>query len=418
LTTEPDASLPASADVVVVGAGVIGTSIAFQLARLGAGKVVALDKGAVGGRASGRSGALVRTHYTCVDEARIALAALPWFEEWGERVGGDCGFTPTGFLQMVAARDRPTLRHNVALLREIGVDTRLVDAAEIAELQPELCLADGELAAYEPRSGYADPVATTLGFASAARRLGATVAPGVAVTSLMTAHDQVTGVQTTAGRINTPTVVLANGAWCTSLLSPLGIELSLTPIWAQVTFLARPTSLPAGPDGHLTIIDRANGCYLRPQGDDLTLLGLSAYRRPLDDLDMDRPEEEPEFAALARRQASRRIPALAAAPRVRGHGGPLDVTSDRRMVLGPAPELAGLFLAVGMSGGGFKKAPAIGACLAELIVAGETSTAPIEPFRLTRFAEGRPLSGAEYSLPSDGVDPHRRAELGEQGLIH
>lgn len=88
------------------------------------------------------------------------------------------------------------------------------------------------------------------------------------------------------------------------------------------------------------------------------------------------------------------------------------------MVLGSGPEVPGLYLAVGMSGGGFKKAPAIGACMAELIVDGKASTAPIEPFRPTRFAEGQPLSGAEYSLPADGVDPTRRAELGQQGLIH
>lgn len=410
--------VPTSADAVVVGAGVVGAAIAFHLTRLGVRDVVAVEKGAVAGRASGRSGALVRTHYTNPDEARVALAALPWFEAWPDRVGGERCFTRTGFLQMVDARDRSTLRDNVEQLRRIGVDTRLVEADEIVELAPYLRLADGELAAYEPRSGYADPVATTVGFASAARRRGATVSEGVAVTAVLTAAGQVRGVRTTAGDIATPTVVLANGAWSTSLLRPLGVELDITPIWAQVTFVARPGGLAAGPSGHLTIIDRANGCYLRPQGDDLTLLGLSAYRRPLPDLDADRPEEEPEFAELARRQAVRRIPALADARRVRGHGGPLDVTPDRRMVLGAAPEVPGLYLAVGMSGGGFKKAPAIGACVAELIVDGKASTAPIEAFRATRFAEGQPLSGAEYSLPADGVDPRRRAELDEQGLIH
>jgi sarcosine oxidase subunit beta len=411
-------AVPPSADVVVVGAGVVGAAIAFHLTRLGVREVVTLEKGAVAGRASGRSGALVRTHYTNLDEARVALAALPWFEEWPERVGGDCGFTPTGFLQMVDRRDRPTLRSNVERLRRVGVDTGLVEADEILELAPYVRLADGELAAYEPRSGYADPVATTAGFATAARRMGATVSEGVAVMEVLTAAGQVRGVRTTAGDIASPTVVLANGAWSTSLLRPLGVELDITPIWAQVTFVARPGGLPAGPSGHLTIIDRANGCYLRPQGEDLTLLGLSAFRRPLPDLDADRPEEEPEFAELARLHAGRRIPGLADAHRMRGHGGPLDVTADRRMVLGAAPGVPGLYLAVGMSGGGFKKAPAIGACVAELIVDGKASTAPIEPFRPTRFAEGRPLSGAEYSLPADGVDPGRRIELDEQGLIH
>lgn len=402
----------------MVGAGVVGSAIAFHLARLDVPDVLLLERGEVAGRASGRSGALVRTHYPNLDEARVALAALPWFEEWPDRVGGDCGFQATGFLQMVDGRDHSTLRHNTALLRDIGVTTRLVDHGEIAGLEPGLRLTGDELAAYEPRSGYADPVATTRGFAAAAGRLGAQVAEGVAVTGLRTQGDRVLGVHTDAGPVDAPTVVLANGNWSAALLSPLGIAPELTPIWAQVMFVARPAPLPPGPAGHLTIIDRANGCYLRPDGPDRTLLGLSAYRRPMAGLDEERGPEEPGFAELVRRQASRRIPGLAEAPRVHGHGGPLDVTADRRMLLGPAPGVAGLFLAVGMSGGGFKKAPAIGACLAELIVDGKATSAPIEPFRPTRFAEGQPLSGLEYSLPADGVDPDRRDLLGEQGLIH
>ncbi|MPZ12722.1 MAG: FAD-dependent oxidoreductase, partial [Kiloniellaceae bacterium] len=147
--------------VVVVGAGIIGTAIAFHLAQRGMTDVIVCDKGGVAGQASGRSGALVRTHYTNLDEARIALAALPWFEEWEERVGGDCGFAPTGFLQMVDRRDQQTLRRNVEALQHIGVDTRLVGPDEIRDLQPHLHLHGDELAAYEPRSGYADPVATT-----------------------------------------------------------------------------------------------------------------------------------------------------------------------------------------------------------------------------------------------------------------
>ncbi|WP_169736628.1 NAD(P)/FAD-dependent oxidoreductase [Pseudonocardia spinosispora] len=409
---------PSSAQAVVVGAGVVGAAIAFNLARLGLTDVVVLDKGTVAGQASGRSGALVRTHYTNVDEARIALAALGWFEHWADRVGGTCGFAATGFLQMVAAQDHSTLRSNVEQLRGIGVDTTLVNADEIRRLQPHMVVEDDAVAAYEPRGGYADPVATTVGLAEAARRLGATVFEQVEVTGLAVAHDRVRGVHTSHGTIEAPIVVVANGAWCTGLLAPLGIELQIETARAQVSFFARPAELPTGPDGHLTIIDRTNGCYLRPAGDRHTLVGLSAFRRPLDDLDGYDESDEPEFTELARRQAARRLPGLADAPRASGHAGPLDITPDRRMVLGSAPGTEGLYLAVGMSGGGFKKAPAIGACLAELIVHGKAATAPIEPFRFSRFAEGQPLTGADYSLPADGVDPRRRAALQHQGLIH
>jgi sarcosine oxidase, subunit beta len=404
-----------TADVVVVGAGVVGAAIAFGLTSRGVRDVVVLDKGTVAGRASGRSGALVRNHYTNLDEARVALAALDWFEHWADRVGGDCGFQRTGFLQMVDRSDHQTLRDNVDRLRGVGVDTRLVGAAELAELAPGLRLDGDELAAYEPRGGYADPVATTHALAEAARAGGARVEEHVEATAVLTAGGRVSGVRTSDGEISAPTVVLANGAWSEALLRPLGVELNLTATWAQLTLLARPPELPAG---HVTIIDRASGCYLRPDGADRTLVGLSVYRRELPDLDADRPREEPEFVEVARRRVGWRVPGLAHAARLGGRGGPLDLSPDHRMILGPAPALTGLQLAVGMSGGGFKKAPAIGACLAELITGGASRTAPIEPFRATRFAEGAPLSGAEYSLPAPGGDPRIRAGLSQVGLIH
>jgi sarcosine oxidase, subunit beta len=125
-----------TAEVIVVGGGVIGCSIAFHLTRLGVKDVLVLEKGTVAGQASGRSGALVRMHYSNEPEARLALAALPWFERWNELVGGDCGFVPTGFLQLVHPADNDTLRQNTAMLQRIGVETWLVAAEEIAELPP------------------------------------------------------------------------------------------------------------------------------------------------------------------------------------------------------------------------------------------------------------------------------------------
>jgi glycine/D-amino acid oxidase-like deaminating enzyme len=183
----------------VAGAGVIGSSIAFHLARLGCQDALLIDKNGVCAANSARSGALVRNHYANLDEARFALAALPWFEEWGERVGGDCGFTRTGLLQLVSSGDHDTLRANVADLRSVGVSTELVGAEEIAEIQPGIRVGDDELAAYEPRGGNADPVATTKSFAAAAARLGVRVVTGVPVTGLHSSGVRVSGVDTPAG---------------------------------------------------------------------------------------------------------------------------------------------------------------------------------------------------------------------------
>jgi sarcosine oxidase subunit beta len=357
-------------------------------------------------------------HYPHPAEARLALASLPWFEEWRERVGGECGFTRTGFLQLVAPADNGKLRAAVARLREVGVETELLLADELRRLQPQLEVDDGELAAYEPRGGYADPVATARAFAAAAVDRGARLLEGTAVTAISLAGGRIAGVETTAGRIAAAAVVLANGNWSTPLLHSLGLELPIHPTRVQLAFFSRPPAMPRGPAGHCTIIDRRYGYYSRPNGEDETLVGLSAYHRPLPALDDWPWSNDPEFPPLALDQFARRIPAAGRGTYLRGHMGPLDVTPDGRAILGLAPGVDGLYLAVGMSGTGFKKAPAIGCCMAELVTTGEATTAPIHAFRPTRFAEGDLFTSDEYSLPEDAVDAQEIGRLRGRGLIH
>jgi sarcosine oxidase subunit beta len=407
-----------TAEVIVVGGGVIGCSIAFHLTRLGVKDVLVLEKGTVAGQASGRSGALVRMHYSNEPEARLALAALPWFERWKELVGGDCGFVPTGFLQLVHPSDNDKLRQNTAMLQRIGVQTRLVAAEEIQELQPGLEVREDEIGAFEPRSGYADPVRTTCGFAAAAQRRGAMVQEGVEVTGLLARHGRIEGVETGAGLIWAPRVVLASGGWSPALARPLGIDLPITPARVQLAIVQRPATIPAGPAGHRAIIDRRFGFYTRPWGENGTLVGLSSYHGRLDHLDAYPQENDAAFIPLARQHLSQRFPSYAAAAYLRGHAGPLDVTSDGRAILGQAPGVEGLYLAVGMSGSGFKKAPAIGACLAELITEGAARTAPLHAFRTTRFAEGEPIQGVEYDLPASARDYGQIASFRGRGFIH
>ncbi|HZD65282.1 MAG TPA: FAD-binding oxidoreductase [Acidimicrobiales bacterium] len=410
--------LPRRADAVVVGGGVVGLAVAFNLARLGLAEVVVIERDRVGSGGSGRSGGLVRLHYTTLEEARLALAALPWFEEWGERVGGYGGFVRTGFLQLVSPRDQGVLAENTAALRGAGVATWLVGPEEIRELEPGLRVGPEEVGAYEPRSGYADPAATVTGLATAARARGARVVEGVAVDGLVWHRDRVQGVATSGGQVAAPVVVVANGAWAARLLAPLGVEVGLTPVRAQVAYLARPAALGRSVGGHPAVIDRANGCYLRPDGRDRTLVGLSAFHEVLADVEgWDRGLDK-AFTATVVRQVARRVPGADRSPVLGGHSGPLDVTRDGRMVLGAVPGVGGLYLAVGMSGGGFKQAPAIGACLAELILGGRSETAPIDAFGVARFSEAPPPPARDYSLPREAVGDEARARLGPRGLIH
>src|SRR5919205_1056641 len=169
-----------TADVVIVGGGVIGSSTAFHLAKRGAGRIVLCERRWVAAGASGKSGALVRTHYTNEPEARLAQASLPYFHAWNDYVGrGDCGFLNNGLLRFVTPENASNLEANVEMLERIGVDSRVVGPAEVREIAPGFATDGVVAAAYEPRSGCADPSRTTHGFLERAAESGTDLRPGV-----------------------------------------------------------------------------------------------------------------------------------------------------------------------------------------------------------------------------------------------
>ena len=404
-------SVPPAAEVVVVGAGVVGSSTAYNLARLGVRDVVVLDKDGVAAHASRLSAGLVRTHYSNAPEARLAQRGLEWFENWEDMVGGYPGFVRTGLVNLVAAADREKLRRNVKMLQDAGVETHLIGPEELVELEPEMQVDEHELAAYEPRSGYANPGATTRALAAAARREGATILEGVGVTAIDVEQSRVVGVQTSAGRISAGTVVLACGAWSVPLAAAIGVTIPIEPVVVRVAFAERSGGMRKGTAGHLVVLDRACGTYFRPEGDDLTLLGLQGYRQPAPAPDDYERPPDPAFDDLARLQVAERFPGFASSSVVRSHTGPIDLTPDLCAIIGRTP-YEGLFLAVGMSGSGFKKAPATGECVASLLVRGE-SPVPIEEFRLSRFEEKDPIVSASYQL-----EPKYEERMGASNLVH
>jgi len=400
-----------SAEVVVVGAGLVGASTAYNLTRLGIRDVVVVDKDGVAAHASRLSAGLVRTHYSNAPEARLAQRGLEWFENWDEMVGGDPGFVRTGLVNLVSAADREKLRRNVRMLKGVGVETDLIGPEELVELEPEMRVAEHELAAYEPRSGYANPGATTRAMAAAARRQGATILEGVTVTGLEVDGSRVVGVHTSGGPISAGSVVVACGAWSVPLAAAVGVEIPVEPIVVRVAFAERSHGMRRGPAGHIVVLDRACGTYFRPEGHDLSLLGLQGYRQPAGAPDDYERPPDPSFDELARLQVSERLPGFARAAVVGGHTGPIDLTPDLCAIIGPAP-YEGLFLAVGMSGSGFKKAPATGECVAALL-AGAESPVAIHEFRLSRFEENDPIASASYTL-----EPRYEERLGASNLVH
>ncbi len=386
-----------TADAVIVGAGVMGASIAFHLAQRGARPLV-LEQNRAASGSTGKSAAFIRMHYTNEPEARLAHYSFPSFAEWEDRVGYSCGFVRTGFLCLVRPADGDKLRRNVDMLRRLGVLTEVVQPVEIRELQPQLNTDDLGPAAYEPGSGYADPLATTQAFLRRAQDLGARVEEGVRVEAIRVEGGRARGVLTRTDRIDSPVVVSAAGCWSQPLLASAGVAVDIRPTRAQVAFFARPAELKGG---HLMFIDLAGGVYARPHGPDLTLAGIGTWREERADPERYREENDPEFVDLARRTLAQRLPAIHSQAYKRGHAGLYDISPDTRAVLDEAPGAHGLFLATGFSGTGFKISPAVGAGLAEWITAGRPHSVDLKPFRLARFADGALIGGPdEYTVPA------------------
>ncbi|HMD30381.1 MAG TPA: FAD-binding oxidoreductase [Candidatus Acidoferrales bacterium] len=399
MTSEP-ATLPKTAGIVILGAGVMGASIAYHLAQRdkpgSAGRIVILDKDYAGQGASGRSSALVRMHYTFPPEVALAQRSLEIFRDWQSIVGTPSDFRVTGFLRIVPEEEHARLRENVAMQQRLGVNTRLVTRDELRDIAPGWTVNDVPLAAYEPDSGYGDGAGVATGFLSRARDLGVAYFPRTQVTCLCSTSGCITGVATPAGEISAPVVVAAIGQWSVPLFRTIGVEVPIETELHETVMLANPPDLPPrGP----ACIDSITCTYFRSDAHDKTLVGGFYGRRGVD------PDQFPQHAApdsLADlvRAASLRVPALERAGILRGITGVYDMTPDSRPLLGPVEGVAGLHICAGFSGMGFKISPAVGMVMAEQVLHGRAHTVDIHPFRMSRFAEGQPIR-APYEYRDD-----------------
>ena len=390
-----------AADVVVIGGGATGTSIAWQLARRGAGRVVLLEKHGIAMGGTGWSSAIIRQHYTHEVLARMALASLQIFQRFDEVVGGDAGFQACGFLVLVKPDDVAALEANVAMHRSVGIEASVLSAAEVGEIEPRINRDDIVAAAWEPGSGYADPVGTTTGYAEAARRNGAELRVGVAVERIVAGPAGIERVETSAGPIATGTVVVAAGYRTKELVAPLGVDLPITPIRHDIAIVGRTPDF--GPR-HPVISDRINGSYFRPEGAEMTMIGTTAAYDGHEDPEVEQTREPyPDDTETLLERFCRRFPTQDAATLHKGYTGVYDCSPDLQPLLGPVPEVPGLHVAVGFSGHGFKLSPVVGELIAERIVDGRTTLVDIDFFAPSRFAEGRPIGSTRaYSVGTLG----------------
>jgi sarcosine oxidase, subunit beta len=390
--------LPETADIVVVGAGINGAAIAFELACRGAGKIVVVEAGHIASGASSRGAGIIRTYYNNAEEVRLAVLSLASFGNWQLEVGGDCGYTASGFLWIVGPGELDALAKNIEWQKKLGAATELLTSHAIAEFQPQLSLDGVGGAAYEPLGGYGDPRKATLSYRIAAERQGVRFLENTAVISLLEHAGSITGVNCQTGIISAGAVVLAAGAWSGILAARLGLDLPLWPIrmttgkishvpfsTSPVTFIDsvsdtfyRPTAVPG--IGHISVRDERHDTLANPEAfDDTTPIASEA-----------------RCEAIAR--LKKRIPDLVA--KNNGHAwAAIDgVTPDKRAIYGKT-DIKGLYICVGGNYKGFKIAPAVGKVIADVIVNGSTDLVDLAPFAFERFNGNAEFSGkVPYSL--------------------
>jgi glycine/D-amino acid oxidase-like deaminating enzyme len=290
---------------------------------------------------------------------------------------------------------RPALERALALQRTLGIRAELLEPTELPRIEPRLDPTGLAAVLYEPDSGYADPAAVTQSYAAAARSLGVRIEQEAEVTGLLQTGERVAGVVTRRGeRIEAAAVVNAAGLWAGAVARLAGWELPIVIGRHPVFILERDPDF--GPP-HPVYLDLAGGAYLRPETGHLTLTGSlveDESRHPVDPELLGAPVGLAEATeALAR--ASRALPRLAEARYRQGYVGAFDITPDWMPILDAAP-VEGLWIAAGMSGHGFKLAPAVGELMCALIT-GQTPPVDPEPFRWQRFEAAAAPSGTFVS---------------------
>jgi sarcosine oxidase, subunit beta len=384
-----------TADVVIVGGGVTGVSIAFHLAGRGIGRILVLERKFLAAGGTGRSVGIVRQLYPTPETTHMVRRSLEVFQRFGDAVGGHAGYTECGVLIGVSPAMRPQLEKTLTLQRALGVRAQVLEPSDVAAVDARIDTTGLGAVLYEPESGYGDPVGVTSGYADAARRRGVVIEQGVEVTAIASACSRVTGVVTAAGeRIDTRVVVNAGGLWSPAIAAMTGVTLPVVIGRHPVFIVERDVGFGAP---HIVYLDLAGGSYVKPESGGLTLTGSltdDEAQHPMDpellgsDVGLDEAE-----AVLER--TSRALPRLAEARYRHGYAGAFDITPDWMPILDESP-VRGFWVAAGMSGHGFKLAPAVGEMMAALIAGAEPPVSAV-PFRLDRFASAGGTPGTFVS---------------------
>jgi sarcosine oxidase subunit beta len=369
-------------DVVIIGGGVVGCSIAYHLLRLDpAIHVTVLEREAMPGMgATSKATGGIRHQFSTEENIRLTQLSLPVYLQFEEETGYSVYFRPHGYLFVTGnAAVLESLRRSVAVQQRLGVQSRVVTPIEIAGLVPGICSDDLVGGTFCGQDGSAEPAAAVQGFATRARALGAKFRYHEEVVGIRRAGDRVTGVETTTGRVDSDVVVVAAGPYSARIAALAGIEVPAPPFRRQVS-VAEPL---AALDVEMPLTTDADSGFIlhRTGHGDLLLGGTDKDTRPGFGLDVDWDGIERVLSAGAHR-----IPALVEARVRRTYVGLRALTPDLHPILGRVQSIDGIVLACGDNGKGFMHAPAIGLLVSEEIVHGRAISLGLDPFRLERFA--------------------------------
>jgi sarcosine oxidase, subunit beta len=369
-----------TADILIIGAGIVGCSLAYHLALQGASRIVVVDRDLICAGSTGKSAGGIRQQFATELNITLSLESIRMFERMPEELEIDPGLRRVGYLFLAStAAEMDLFRQNVALQQRCGVPVQLVDPDEIRRYVPFVQL-DGILGGtFCATDGYAAPYEVTMGYAAAARRRGVRFHEQRPVTGLLRSGDRVIGVDTGAGAVHAPIVVNAAGAHAGLIGEMAGVDIPIRPFRRQL-FTTHPVSA-FSTEPPLTI-DYHRNWYFRGE------LGGCLFSGPKDQESTFNTNVDWEHLAESVDMALVRLPLLADAEIHRGWAGLYEISPDNNAILGPVPELQGFYVAGGHSGHGFQHGPVVGRLMAERILTGRTSI-DIGPLGIERFRSGQ-----------------------------
>lgn len=378
----PHGDLPATAEVVIIGGGVMGTSTAYHLALAGMKDVVLLERDEMLGQgATGRCAGGVRYQFATEVNIRLSLASLPMLERFRDETGVDPLYRPCGYLLVLTTEaDVNAFQKNVDLQRSLGVATEWLDAHEVRRGLPLMRFEDARAGTFHAKDGLADPNTVVQGYAGRARALGANLLTGCFATGIVVSGGAVRSVETNRGTIVCRHVVNAAGPWLGQVGALASIQIPVEPVRRQ---MATTTALPDLPADFPFVVDFAQSLYFHREGDGI-LTGMSnPAQRPGFDQSIDA-----DWEVTALEAAARRMPMLERAGRRAAWAGLYEVTPDAHPIFGPT-SIDGFWVVGGFSGHGFMHGPIAGKLMAEFLTLGRAVTVDVSQLDLGRFAEGR-----------------------------